>query len=227
MYRTTWPSTPKASPCLQVDLLPSEQAIKSVESDIHAHNSEVSIMRTTHCSLDIAQILNKGAFAGSRQTPSKLQQLQNLDASRSSVQQQSADALAATAAATYTQSTVTDDNHTEADAAMHSRSDSHSTHYPGPQSQHDDVQVRSQEAQAASSHQHSSDTGHDRSHSHSHDHSHDHAGHLKSVRSISLVQQGAVDLFRYTCAGLELVNSVQGCDAGDFGDSLPELIRVN
>ena len=55
---------------LQVDLLPSERAIKTVEAAIHQHNSTVNILRTTHCTINIAQILDQGAFVGSSQPPS-------------------------------------------------------------------------------------------------------------------------------------------------------------
>ena len=55
---------------MQVDLLPSEGAVSAVEHAIHSHNAAVEIIRTTRCSLDIAQILNRGAFVGSSQPPS-------------------------------------------------------------------------------------------------------------------------------------------------------------
>lgn len=54
---------------LQVDLLPSEQAVVTVESAIQQHNSTVNILRTTRCTMDIAQILDQGAFVGSSQPP--------------------------------------------------------------------------------------------------------------------------------------------------------------
>lgn len=55
---------------LQVDLLSSEQAVVAVEGAIHQHNSTVNILRTTRCTMDIAQILDQGAFLGSSQPPS-------------------------------------------------------------------------------------------------------------------------------------------------------------
>ena len=55
---------------LQVDLLPSEHAIKTVEAAIREHNSTVNILRTTRCTMDITQILDQGAFVGSSQPPS-------------------------------------------------------------------------------------------------------------------------------------------------------------
>lgn len=55
---------------LQVDLLPSEHAIKTLEAAIHQHNSTVNILRTTRCTMDIAQILDQDAFVGSSQPPS-------------------------------------------------------------------------------------------------------------------------------------------------------------
>lgn len=59
-----------AQTLLQVDLLPSEHAIETVEAAIHQHNSTVNILRTTRCTMDIAQILDQGAFVGSSQPPS-------------------------------------------------------------------------------------------------------------------------------------------------------------
>ena len=55
---------------LQIDLLPTEEAVSAVEHAIHSHNAAVEIIRTSHCSLDISQILNRGAFVGSSQPPS-------------------------------------------------------------------------------------------------------------------------------------------------------------
>lgn len=55
---------------LQVDLLLSEQAVVTVEAAIQQHNSTVNIVRTTQCTMDIAQILDQGAFVGSSQPPS-------------------------------------------------------------------------------------------------------------------------------------------------------------
>ena len=55
---------------LQVDLLPSEQAVVTVEGAIHQHNITVNILRTTRCTMDIARILDQGAFVGSSQPPS-------------------------------------------------------------------------------------------------------------------------------------------------------------
>ncbi|KAL0048912.1 hypothetical protein WJX82_002154 [Trebouxia sp. C0006] len=60
----------------KVDLLPSEEAIIAVEDAIHAHNADVAIIRTSRCSLNVAQILNRNAFVGSSQPPS-LQMLQD------------------------------------------------------------------------------------------------------------------------------------------------------
>lgn len=59
-----------APPLLQIDLLPSEEAVKAVEAAIQQHNSAVSILHTTRCTMDIAQILNQGAFMGSSHPPS-------------------------------------------------------------------------------------------------------------------------------------------------------------
>ena len=55
---------------LQIDLLASERAVKAVEAAILRHNSTVNICRTTRCTMDIAQILDQGAFVGSSQPPS-------------------------------------------------------------------------------------------------------------------------------------------------------------
>ena len=55
---------------MQIDLLPSTEAISAVEHAIHTHNAEVGIIRTTKCSLDISEILNRNAFVGSSQPPS-------------------------------------------------------------------------------------------------------------------------------------------------------------
>ena len=167
--------------CLQIDLLPNDSAIKAVESNIRAHNSEVDIMRTTHCSLDISQILNKGAFAGSRQQPSQLQQLQNPSATTQPLS--SAQRIAAPA------------HDIHVDKAPETHLQSHDAQQPGEHSQSSVAQFWQQEPQAVSSREHGSDAGHG-SHGHSHDHAHSHAGHLSSVRSINLIHQGQVDLAR-------------------------------
>lgn len=55
---------------LQIDLLPSEQAVKTVEAAIHQHNSTVTILHTMRCTMDVAQLLDQGAFMGSSHPPS-------------------------------------------------------------------------------------------------------------------------------------------------------------
>lgn len=163
--------------CVQIDLLPSEQAVQAVESAIRTHNSEVDIMRTTHCSLDISHILDKGAFAGSKQNPSQLQQLQSLASSIQLLPQHAASH--ADVAEAHTSVETHHDNYSTLQAGEHAHTAS-------------SEQPLHREPQAASKHQHEAHA--------SHEHSHSHAGHLESVRSISLVHPGQVDLFRYsTC----------------------------
>lgn len=140
-------------------------------------------MRTTHCSLDISQILNKGAFAGSRQPPSQLQQLQNPSAT--------------TQPLNSAQHTAAPAHGVQADTAPETPHESHDAQQLGEHNQGSATQSWQQEPQVVSSHQHGSDAGHG-SHGHSHDHAHSHAGHLSSVRSINLIHQGQVDLARYS-----------------------------
>ncbi|KAL3144018.1 hypothetical protein ABBQ32_003822 [Trebouxia sp. C0010 RCD-2024] len=54
----------------KIDLLPSEQAVKTVEAAIHQHNSTVTILHTMRCTMDVAQLLDQGAFMGSSHPPS-------------------------------------------------------------------------------------------------------------------------------------------------------------
>lgn len=158
-------------------------------------------MRTTHCSLDIADILNKGAFTGSKQKSSQLQQLQTVGTSPEPVTQHAAassDPTAAVQPNSTQQPVPASSNGFRADMHMGSGQDDDSTQQSGQHAQSTDVQSQQQQAQEASHHQHSSHVRHDHA---GHDHLHNTSGHLKAVRSLSLVHQGEVDLSRYvSCA---------------------------
>lgn len=141
---------------LQIDLLPSEQAIQTVEASICQHNSSVKIIHTTRCTMDISSILNQGAFLGSSQPPSldSVNQVLNLKDTNQQHQAPTVDVQEATPA--------------DADNGL-----------AGPGSSH---------------HQHAN--GAAKTHSHSHDHEHHSHQHDSSVRSISIVCQGEVDMSR-------------------------------
>ena len=188
---------------MQIDLLPTEEAIEAVEASILAHNSEVDIMRTSHCSLPISHILNKAAFAGSSHPSSQLTQLQAMQVSapvHSSHGMSKQDAQAIPQP-----STASAQGHKASHAVSEaSTADAHGQGHP--QSLHDSqgaAQSTGQQHSAgtaggvaqASAHASTSHEGHGLHQGH---HSHGHSHHLDTVKSISLVKQGQVDLARYT-----------------------------
>ena len=187
---------------LQIDLLPSEEAVQAVESAILSHNSEVDIVRTDHCSVPISHILNKAAFAGSHRHPSQVLQLQPRQAripvhSSSSMQHQSPlHTTEAPTARTQTQKA----SPSSSEAAQPGAGKGGGPHPPHDvqggkaTSQSEDQQHPAGPASdAAETDIHASHEGNGHQH---HGHSHSQSGHLDSVTSISLVKQGQVDLAR-------------------------------
>ncbi len=172
---------------VQVDLLSSKQAIQEVEDAIHKHNAGIHIVQTSHCSLDISQILNRGAFVGSSQPPSlqMFHQNMHIDSSHASHPSPTVNGNASqhVNAAGMTSSPQSSEGH-QADPAT-------SANHQAPAHQHDDETV------AAGSDRH----GQQHAHSHGdHDHHHD-----SSVRSISINYPGQVDLTRSVCRALSLL----------------------
>ena len=148
---------------LQVDLLPSEHAIKTVEGVIHQHNSTVNILRTTRCTMHIAQILDQGAFVGSSRPPSlhAVGEVLNADAANQSQQ----------APASHSEQSANCDNN---DGLTASGGGSSKEGAAGQQTC-DGPAVQKQNSQ----------------HAHSHHHHHD-----SSVRSVSIMHPGQIDMPR-------------------------------
>lgn len=174
--------------CVQVDLLPSEEAIHAVEDAIHAHNAGVTIIRTSHCSLNIAQILNRNAFVGSSQPPSLQMLPDNMPLGPSHMPHDIQPAA------------------TGNESDMQQIAAASVGHNAKPFGSHRSSEGADSDHQAANQ-QHSGDQGQSASssngsHGHSHQHpmSHDHAGHAhqhdSSVRSISITCPGEVDMIR-------------------------------
>lgn len=132
---------------LQVDLLPSERAIKTVEAAIHQHNSTVNILHTTHCTINIAQILDQGAFVGSSQPPSLHAVGEVLDADAANQSQP--------APASHAERSAGSDNRDGLTASGGSTKESAARHHTG-----DDAAVKRQDNQQDHAH-----------HSHHHDNS--------------------------------------------------------
>ncbi|DBA77581.1 hypothetical protein WJX77_001399 [Trebouxia sp. C0004] len=172
----------------KVDLLPSEEAIHAVEDAIRAHNAGVAIIRTSHCSLSIAQILNRNAFVGSSQPPSLEMLHDNMHLGPSHtphdiepVATGNESDMQQVSAASVGHNARPCDNHRSSEAA-------------GSDHQAANQQRGGDQGQSAGSR--------NGSHGHSHQHptSHDHAGHAhqhdSSVRSISITCPGEVDMTR-------------------------------
>ncbi len=172
----------------QVDLLPSEEAILAVEDAIHAHNAGVAIIRTSHCSLNVAQILNRNAFVGSSQPPSLQMLHDNMHLGPSHTP--------------HDIQPVATGNESD----MQQIGAASAGHNAQPCDSNRSSETAGSDHQAANQ-QHSGDQGQSAgssngSHGHSHQHptSHDHAGHAhqhdSSVRSISITCPGEVDMIR-------------------------------
>ena len=174
--------------CVQVDLLPSEEAIHAVEDAIHAHNADVAIIRTSHCSLDVAQILNRNAFVGSSQPPSLEMLHDNMHLGPSHMPHDIQPAIISnesgmqqTGAASVGHSAQPCDSHRSSEAA-------------GPDHQAANQQRGGDQEQSAGS------SNGSQGHNHQHPLSHDHVGHAhqhdSSVRSISITCPGEVVMIR-------------------------------
>ncbi|KAA6419012.1 MAG: hypothetical protein FRX49_10975 [Trebouxia sp. A1-2] len=172
----------------KVDLLPSEEAICAVEDAIHAHNADVAIIRTSHCSLNVAQILNRNAFVGSSQPPSLLTLHDNMHLGPSHAPHD-IQPVATSDGGGMQQSGAASVGHNAQLHNSHRSSEAASSDHQAANQQHGDHQEQSPD---------SSNGTH--GHSHQHPMSHDHAGHAhqhdSSVRSISITCPGEMDMIR-------------------------------
>ena len=168
--------------------MPSEEAILAVEDAIHAHNAGVAIIRTSHCSLNVAQILNRNAFVGSSQPPS-LQMLHDNMHLGSSHMPHDTQPVATGNESNMQQTSAASVGH---DAQPHdSRSSSEAAGF--------DHQAANQQHGGDQGQSAGSSNG-SQGHYHQHPMSHDHASHAhqhdSSVRSISISCPGEVDMIR-------------------------------
>lgn len=172
----------------KVDLLPSEEAILAVEDAIHAHNVDVATIRTSHCSLDVAQILNRNAFVGSSQAPS-LQMLHDNMHLGPSHKPHDIQPVATSNESGMQQTSAASVGHNAQPYDSHNSSEAAGSDHQAAKQQH----VGDQGQSAGSS---SGSHGHSHQHAMSHDHtSHAHQ-HDSSVRSISITCPGELDMIR-------------------------------
>ena len=177
---------------MQVDLLPSEEAILAVEDAIHAHNVDVATIRTSHCSLDVAQILNRNAFVGSSQPPS-LQMLHDNMHLGPSHKPHDIQPVATSNESGMQQTSAASVGHNAQPYDSHNSSEAAGSDHQAAKQQH----VGDQGQSAGSSNGSHGD-------SHQHPVSHDHTSHAhqhdSSVRSISITCPGELDMIRSVSA---------------------------
>jgi G3E family GTPase len=167
--------------------LPSEEAILAVEHAVHAHNAGVAIIRTSHCSLNVAQILNRNAFVGSSQPPSLQMLHDNMHLGPSHTPHDTQPAATGNES-DMQQTSAASVGHNAQPHDSHSSSETAGSDHQAANQQHGG------QGQSAGS------SNGSQGHNHQHPISHDHTGHAhqhdSSVRSISITCPGEVDMIR-------------------------------